>query len=591
MSKAVIGALRVNLGMNSAQFHKGMSKAQISMQKFARAAAVAMAGAAAATTGAFVAIKGAAERADEAFKVAQSLGVPIDELGKLQHAAEMSGASFSDLQTGLRKGSQSIVTAMRGMSSESTKAFDDLGVSVKNADGTAKSITDVLGDVAEQFSKMPDGVKKTNAAMSIFGRSGTALIPMLNQGREGLKAMGDEAERLGLVFSGKTGAASEIFNDNLARLGKTMTGVWNRILAEVIPTLAALTNKFVEASQQGGTLDNVVRGISGVMKLVANAISLAFDNLHHLYNLFKIFVAAKTIGFIASLAGAFVSLAKTIRVAGLASALFSKAISGKITLIAGLTYAIMELTGTTETFVAKMKEIGDAVANALPENLKKVLADMAGPLNALEGQIGAVDDAVAISMGRYLNYGNTAANSFAGISPKIKTANDNVADLTNSTESFADKAKSAFSTVGSSIRGLIDGSKSWLDVLGDILTSIGKMVFQNTNFGGGLGGNILQGLFGGLFGFAKGGTIMPGGTGGIDSQLVAFRKSPNERVDITKPGQTLTSGGMDGELVISLAPGLKAEWLGEANQNAVQIVQPVAKAVGNASRSSDRRRF
>lgn len=30
-----------------------------------------------------------------------------------------------------------------------------------------------------------------------------------------------------------------------------------------------------------------------------------------------------------------------------------------------------------------------------------------------------------------------------------------------------------------------------------------------------------------------------GGAGGIDSQLVAFRASPNERVSITKPGQDM----------------------------------------------------
>jgi hypothetical protein len=57
--------------------------------------------------------------------------------------------------------------------------------------------------------------------------------------------------------------------------------------------------------------------------------------------------------------------------------------------------------------------------------------------------------------------------------------------------------------------------------------------------GGGSGGfgGFFSGLLGGLLGFERGGTIMPGGAGGVDSQVVAFRKSPNERVDITKPGQ------------------------------------------------------
>ncbi len=87
----------------------------------------------------------------------------------------------------------------------------------------------------------------------------------------------------------------------------------------------------------------------------------------------------------------------------------------------------------------------------------------------------------------------------------------------------------------------------------DALFSAGSL------FGGGSksasGGGLLGGLFSGLgkiFGFAKGGSILPGGAGGIDSQLVMFRKSPNERVDITKPGQTLHSGNSSGSLNVTV---------------------------------------
>ena len=595
MAKAVIGALRVNLGMNSAQFQKGVSKAEMSAKKFARNVAVAMAGVTAAATGAFMAVRGAAERADEAYKAAQSLGMPVEDLTRLQHAAEMSGASFQDLQTGMRKGSQSIVAAVRGMTGESTKAFEDIGVSVKKADGTAKSINEVIGDVAEQFSKMPDGVKKTNAAMAIFGRSGTALIPMLNTGREGLKAMGDEAERLGLVFSGETGRASEIFNDNLARLSKTFTGLWNRVLANVVPSLASLTNRFVDASMQGGALDSAVKGISAAMNILAKAVVVVFDNLHHLYDLFKVFVAAKIVGFVVSAGKAFIMFAKAIRTAGIAAFLFTKISRAKITAILLIGAAVAKATGKLEDFTGWLEDMGRSLMNALPENIKGGIESLTSEFGSLGDAIVDTDVALSVFGDRAVDVADNAASSFGSIGTKGKSAVKAVGaetdKLSDKMKSFHNSAKSAFGEIGSSIRGLIDGSKSWRDVLADILTSFGRMMFQNTNFGGGLGGNILQGLFGGLFGFAKGGTIMPGGTGGIDSQLVMFRKSPNERVDITKPGQTLTSGGVDGTLQIMLAPGLKAEWLGEANQNTVQIVQPLAKSVADASRKSDRSRY
>ena len=58
--------------------------------------------------------------------------------------------------------------------------------------------------------------------------------------------------------------------------------------------------------------------------------------------------------------------------------------------------------------------------------------------------------------------------------------------------------------------------------------------------GGGAGGaggaGLIAGL-GGLLGFQNGGSFMVGGSGGADSQLVAFRATPNERVNIETPGQ------------------------------------------------------
>jgi hypothetical protein len=53
--------------------------------------------------------------------------------------------------------------------------------------------------------------------------------------------------------------------------------------------------------------------------------------------------------------------------------------------------------------------------------------------------------------------------------------------------------------------------------------------------------------------FASGGSFMVGGTGGTDSQLVAFKASPDERVTIQTPEQQRASGGVT--LNINVANG------------------------------------
>lgn len=55
--------------------------------------------------------------------------------------------------------------------------------------------------------------------------------------------------------------------------------------------------------------------------------------------------------------------------------------------------------------------------------------------------------------------------------------------------------------------------------------------------GGGLAGALGGGGGLGLLGFSQGGSIAPSGTGSTDSQVVAFRKRPDERVDVLTPRQ------------------------------------------------------
>jgi hypothetical protein len=82
--------------------------------------------------------------------------------------------------------------------------------------------------------------------MQLLGRSGAALIPLLNDGSAGLEKMREEAERTGQVISGNTAAAAERFNDNLTRLGGLVRGSANALMEWMVPALEGYTNKILE---------------------------------------------------------------------------------------------------------------------------------------------------------------------------------------------------------------------------------------------------------------------------------------------------------------------------------------------------------
>ena len=98
------------------------------------------------------------------------------------------------------------------------------------------------------------------------------------------------------------------------------------------------------------------------------------------------------------------------------------------------------------------------------------------------------------------------------------------------------------------LRGDIKGV--FLDILGDMMNSllrdIGKSLFHAMGGGKGGDGSFLSSIFGamGLPGFKTGGSFKVGGSGGADSQTVAFRATPGEMVDIRRPGQDAGTGGM-----------------------------------------------
>lgn len=237
MAKTLVGALRVTLGLDSAEFAAGAAKAagisqKLSKQLMGIGAAVSVVGA-----GIAAGVRRQLNAADDMVKTASKIGVPVEELSKLAYAADLSGVSMGTLQAGLARLSRNLA--------ENEDKFSKLGVKVRDANGQLRPTSAIVADLADKISKMPDGAEKTALAMELFGKSGAELIPLLNAGAEGIKAMTDEAAAMGLVITEETGRAAEQFNDNLTRLSSTATGLFRIITAQLAPVLVQISDFLV----------------------------------------------------------------------------------------------------------------------------------------------------------------------------------------------------------------------------------------------------------------------------------------------------------------------------------------------------------
>lgn len=238
MAKTLVGALRVTLGLDSAEFAAGAARVQNMSAQMAKKLAVIGTAVSVVGAGVATALRSAINTADDMGEMAQKLGVPVESLTALKHAAKVLGVEFEGLQAGLLRLS-------RGMA-DSPEKFEKLGISVKGANGELRPTADVLKDLADRFQTMPDGAEKTALAMDLFGKSGAAMIPMLNAGSAGITGLMEEARKMGLVISQETADSAGRFNENLDRLAGAASGLAMIMAAHLAPVLEQISAFIVD---------------------------------------------------------------------------------------------------------------------------------------------------------------------------------------------------------------------------------------------------------------------------------------------------------------------------------------------------------
>lgn len=268
---AALGSLLVSLAVDTARFQSDLGRAAQRLQGFAKDAGkvtAAVGGMLSAAGGAMaVMVKGAIDAADANQKLAQTAGTTVDVLTGLGYAADLSGANTEVLAMTLGKLGKNIAEAANGGGS-AVKAFDAMGISVKDATGGLKSSEQVLREVADKFKGFEDGAGKSALAAQIFGEEGLKLIPLLNAGADGLAAMEAEASALGVTMDTETAKAAEAFNDNLTRLNKVKEGLVNRIARDLLPTLQNLTDRMFQSAKASGALDQAARVAATGVKIL-----------------------------------------------------------------------------------------------------------------------------------------------------------------------------------------------------------------------------------------------------------------------------------------------------------------------------------
>ena len=215
-------------------------------------------------------VKKSIDAGDELFNLQAKTGIAAKQLIGIGNAAKLADVDVGTLSKGLNKLGINLVKAAEG-DEKLANAFRRLGVDVKDVNGQVVPADKALKQIADRFADMPDGAQKAAAAVALFSKSGTDLIPLLN---EGAASMEKFTYKVGEDFA----ARSDLFNDTITEFGIKTQGFGLELTDALLPALQSMLEVFSDLfkTKQDWTalFDVIIFGLRSVATVVYATIKL-----------------------------------------------------------------------------------------------------------------------------------------------------------------------------------------------------------------------------------------------------------------------------------------------------------------------------
>lgn len=215
------------------------------------------------------------EWADNLQTTASQIGITTTTLQEWAYAADFVDVSVETMQGALSKLTKQMGEVQNG-SQSAREAFDNLHVSVTNADGSLKSSEQVFYEVIDALGEIDNSAERDAASMAIFGRSAQELNTLIEAGSGTLQAYGEEAQNLGIILSeGQVESLSQM-QDSFDRLGNVMEAASIQASAAFAPAMSMIADAVATIDPQilavvsgMGSLLNVVSSLAPVLQATA----------------------------------------------------------------------------------------------------------------------------------------------------------------------------------------------------------------------------------------------------------------------------------------------------------------------------------
>jgi phage-related protein len=318
--------------------------------------------------------------------LAQDTDTDLAYIQKLGYAAQLSGSSVEAANASVKGLAQTIGEAASGLG-RGKQAFEAYGLSAKNADGSIKSVGQVLDDVQAKMANLSKAEQ-----LSMLQKLGIdqSMIGLLNSTNAEMGELFQQAEDLGLVTAAGADAAGE-FNDTMDQMNMVMGAIRTNISVGLAPQLTNIVARLRDWLIRNKELirEGIDKAVSVILSLW-RAIMRAVDVID--------LIISKTIGWKA-----------VLLILGAALVWFNKTMllafaTNPITLIAGAIAGLILLVDDLITFL----EGGES------------MFDWSWAVPIIDQVRNAIDAVSAVLSDLWAIYGENVQAGFAGLWEFIK---------------------------------------------------------------------------------------------------------------------------------------------------------------------------
>ena len=276
-----LGSIVIDLLLKTGAFETDTKKAERRLKEMEKTAkkvgaaiGTAIAGTATAVT---YAIRSAISSMDQLNKMAQQIGVATEELTSLRYAAEqMANVTAGQFDMALRRMNRRISEAAEG-GGPAADALKRMGLE-------ARELARLSPD--EQFRKFAEAIRQTSTqgerlrnVMALMDTEGMPLVAMMQQGGDAIRAVEEEAVRLGLTIGTDAANAASDFESNMTRLKSSLAGVTTQVASDLLPDLVRLTDEMVRTGTEGDRLSDTARDISDALRGIGAVVGVLVDGM------------------------------------------------------------------------------------------------------------------------------------------------------------------------------------------------------------------------------------------------------------------------------------------------------------------------